>query len=135
MRKLFTILLCFICSSSFSGVNGLTWHSRANCINNESITWDATKKHWLHTDSYHYDGSWGCHQLHVPQDAYHHTRRSAAVCWKEGFSGNWKVVGNHYKKTRHKEKFLGSTTVTDCSIYDGWWECKTCEKLLCNKYN
>jgi hypothetical protein len=34
---------------------GLIWFSRANCANNESITWDwPGNNYWLFTNSYHY---------------------------------------------------------------------------------
>lgn len=32
----------------------LSWFSRANCVNNESITWHAFNPEWLWTNTYHY---------------------------------------------------------------------------------
>lgn len=36
---------------------GLVWFSRANCINNESISWDwPGNNRWLWTNGFHYKG-------------------------------------------------------------------------------
>lgn len=47
----FCLILCPLIS--FAGLNKLTAHSRANCINNES-SWDATESHMLLTVSEHW---------------------------------------------------------------------------------
>lgn len=39
---------------------GLVWFSRANCINNESISWDwPGRNHTLWTNSFHWNGAIG----------------------------------------------------------------------------
>jgi len=112
--------------SAIAGLYGLTHHSRANCGNNESISWDSLKSHELETVSYHvYSRS------NPPKDPHHmavasfsDTRRSAAVCWGEGVGENgWFVTGKHWMKDKIGKSYIAaSETVKDCSIYDGWWD-------------
>ena len=107
--------------NSYAGFNGFTMHSRANCVNNESISWDWTHDWWLLTRSYHYAGDTN-HLKHIVQTPGAWTWRSAAVHWEEGGSG-WVVYGEHFRHytegTYHLEKV---ELVYDCSIYDGWWD-------------
>lgn len=127
MKRITVFLLGITLSqSSLSGLLGLTHHSRANCINNESISWDATKSHEMETVSYH-----AYSKSNPPKDPRHmavapfnNTRRSAAVCWGEGFhEDGWYVSGTHWMKDKIGKSYIAaSETVKDCSIYDGWWD-------------
>jgi hypothetical protein len=119
---MFVLLLGMSCFAS-AGMNGYTNHSRANCTNNESISWDWTNYWWLMTRSDHY--SLYSDQLkHIVQTERELTWRSAAVHWGEGGQG-WKVHGFHWRHytdgTYHLE---AEEWITDCSIYNGWWDLK-----------
>lgn len=121
-----TALLLFS-SLNYAGLYGLTHHSRANCLNNETISWDLTQSHMLETISYH------AYNLgidipkeprHSTIDSFKETHRSAAVCWGEGKSGiGWIVTGRHWMKDGNGKNYIAaSESVDDCSIYDGWWD-------------
>lgn len=124
MKQIIIMLLLIVTSSAFAGFNGLTIHSRANCYNNESISWDWTHDWNFATVSAHtFKSQDGTSTLHVIRLPYEKTWRSAAVHWNEGTSGGWEVSGGHMLKDDDgKETILGTETVTDCSIYDGWWD-------------
>lgn len=125
-------LLCIIpailvtTSHAYAGIDGLTWHSRANCIGiNESITWHLGHSYALSTDSFHYSGKELKDQKpkHKLQTGWQTTWRSADVHWTEGHGG-WRVAGDHYimdEKTK-KPTMLGDTYAVDCNLYDGWWD-------------
>ncbi len=123
MKKLFVTLVSLgICSGSIAGLNGPTYHSRANCGNNESISWDALHSHIYCTLSDHYGAGGPFHELNTGWET---TRRSAAVHWGEALPGSgWIVSGSHWEKIKGKDKNVENETVTDCSIYDGWWDTK-----------
>ena len=107
--------------SAYAGFNGLTIHSRANCFNNESITWDMLHARQLRTITYHfYKG-----QLeHKHDTGWRNTWRSAAVCWSEAKPGSgWIVIGGHWQKSERGEvTMLGTESIKDCSLYNGWWK-------------
>lgn len=126
MKKFIAMLfLIFACGTASAGFNGLTHHSRANCVNNETISWDFTKAWSLSVSSRHY------HQPYKPGDFADHwgnppaakTKRLAAVCWGEGH-GDWIVDGWHYilKNDGTYELAQYDEKVKDCSIYNGWWD-------------
>lgn len=98
MKQRFALALSgmLITSVTFAGVWATTAHSRANCINNESITW------WL---GHAYD--WrvvSIHNENITKTAHHIdtgyavTWRQAAVHWNEAPLGfkNWSVSGHHF---------------------------------------
>lgn len=126
MFKCYLVLsLLILCSAnSFAGFRTLTWHSRANCGNNESITWWAQKSLNLLTYSKHIKYSEKGKKLseHWSNTGWEYTWRSARVCWGEG-TKNWEVKGQHYMKDESDVViWLGDTKVTDCDIYNGWWD-------------
>ena len=113
-------LLCSIiaCSSANAGLHGLTHHSRANCVNNETISWHAGHNYWFWIVSRHRNDNED-HQL--VQD-WTFTWRAAAVHWGEG-KGGWSVEGHHWMKDNYGRPVeVANENVTDCSIYDGWWD-------------
>lgn len=122
MKYIICLFASFIMlESAFAGFNGLTYHSRANCGNNESISWDWTHDWVFYTQSDHYNARNGSliHSVYMPLQM---TWRSAAVHWGEG-KGGWKVIGSHYRLyTDGSKRCEALETVTDCSIYDGWWD-------------
>lgn len=86
---------------------GLVWFSRANCVNNESISWDwPGRNHTLWTNSFHWNSRVG---WEAPS--------SAAVHYGEGVKGGYYVIGAHYRwDTRYGEIFLGYTPTTGCNL-------------------
>ncbi len=103
------------------GINKTTVHSRANCMNNESITWWLGHSfNWrvVSIHQHHKDGPY-----HVIDTGYNTTWRQAAVCWGEaGFKDKWIVTGFHYLKGWGNGRYFDKTDATDCNIYTGWWD-------------
>jgi hypothetical protein len=97
---------------------GLVWFSRANCVNNESISWDwPVRSYWLWTDSYHRKDVWEP----VLRTGWEYGFRSAAVHWGEGLSGGWYVVGDHYQWVSGRGTLhLGRTQADGCNPGDSW---------------
>lgn len=116
---LFFVLMS-MCHIAFAGFNNLTIHSRANCVNNESISWDATSYHMLLTVSDHlYHGKF----IHRMATGWENTWRSADVHWGEAAPGaGWHVQAGHYIQYGNSVRLIGYTSADDCSIYDGWWD-------------
>lgn len=122
--------------STNAGIKELTWHSRANCVNNESITWHLGHNYKLSTDSshtqYNKPNTISAHDIVSKHrecsakncDEYETTWRSAVVHWGEASpKDNWTVYGRHGMiKDNGKYVYLGDTYANDCSIYDGWWD-------------
>ncbi len=107
--------------TAFAGFNGVTHHSRANCANNESISWDWTVSHWFWVNSDHLNARTGT-IIHGISTGWQSTWRCAAVHWGEG-TGGWKVHGLHWMVSKNGDPILmAEEFVTDCSIYDGWWD-------------
>lgn len=79
----------------------LSHFSRANCINNESISWDPfLGGHWLWVNSYHaYGGYW----QHCENDLnnacisnyWEWGNHNGGIHWGEG-TGGWYVLGYHW---------------------------------------
>ena len=122
MKKLIILALLILFSGAANaGFNGLTHHSRANCVNNESISWDWTKNWYFWVVSQHIDARTG-DMIHELGTGWQLTWRSAAVHWGEG-RGGWWVHGYHYMRLANGQLVLmAEETVADCSIYDGWWD-------------
>lgn len=123
MKKMLAIFTLSLSSLAHAGFNGLTVHSRANCFNNESISWDATTYRILATESLHaYDNK----PIHWDGSGWENTWRSAAVCWNEAppSQHRWVVEGHHHLKACWNCSVgeLGTTRVADCSVYNGWWD-------------
>lgn len=121
MKKIIMlIVVLFLSETVYAGFKALTWHSRANCLTiNESITWEFNKKHTLRTISEHYNPTDNDrHQFDTYWDI---TWRSAAIHFGEGYGG-WIVNGHHQVYEDNKIKDLYTLNVSDCKIYDGWWD-------------
>jgi hypothetical protein len=97
---------------------GLVWFSRANCVNNESISWDwPLRSYWLWTDSYHHKDGWEP----VLRTGWEYGFRSAAVHWGEGLSGGWHVVGEHYQWVSGRGTIhLGRSQADNCNAGAAW---------------
>jgi hypothetical protein len=127
-RFIVLTVLTLLMNNANAGLYGLTHHSRANCGNNETISWDALTEHMLEVVSYHVKNINGYYYGgHTEVDAFRNTWRSAAVCWGEGKdapipSNFWIVQGYHWMKDgKGKNYIVTQEKITDCSIYDGWW--------------
>ena len=103
-----------------AGINATTVHSRANCINNESITWYLGHSFIWRVVSIHQQGAEG--PYHVMDTGYTNTWRQAAVHWGESTGGNYIVWGYHYLYNWGNGRYFASTEAEDCAIYDGWWD-------------
>ncbi len=119
--KIVSVLICLMLSNtSHAGFTAITWHSRANCINNESVTWDFTHSWDMRTESEH-NSQTDPHRLDT---GWEKTKRSAAICWGEGLTKpdeyGWGVAGFHHVMVNGFE-CIYTTSTKDCSIYDGWW--------------
>jgi hypothetical protein len=106
-------------SNANAGFHAFTTHSRANCVNNESISWEWNVYRELGTVSHHLKGG---QLIHVVNTGWQYTWRSAAVHWGESpMGGNWYVVGYHWQRQNGQEVMIDYTQTGDCSQYDGWW--------------
>ena len=107
----------------YASFNGLTVHSRSNCMSiNESIAWDFTKSWTLWTKSTHIR-SGDSSKTHVNWTGWETTKRNAIVHWTEAPPGvYWQVYGEHWMLSNGRTIVLGTELVSDCSIYNGWWD-------------
>lgn len=119
VRKLKRVVLSTLLGSSLlyavPSHAGLVWFSRANCVNNESITWDwPGTNYWLWTSSYHRkNGVWDS----GASTGWVYSFRAAAVHWGEGTSGGYYVVGDHWRWiSYYGTQTLGRTYATDCNL-------------------
>ena len=116
-----TVVGALLCSSLLFYIApsqaGLIWFSRANCVNNESISWDwPGNNHTLYTRSFHTNLS--TNQRHDLNTGWNTYFRSGAVHWGEGFGqGNWLVNGNHWRRLPGVgQQLLGQTRATGCNL-------------------
>lgn len=97
---------------------GMVWFSRANCFNNESITWDwPGNNHMLWTNSFHYNGRAGRWEAPI-RTGWQWTYRSAAIHAWEGLKGGYYVIGHHFNYSYPQGEYLmGYTPTTNCQIH------------------
>ena len=122
MKCLGKMTACALMVASLSanaGLWGTTAHSRANCVNNESITWYAGHSfNWRVVSFHNINGGY-----HYIDTGMGYTWRQAAVHWNESYpGGKYFVSGFHYYEDRGRQVLDVNTTASDCSIYDGWWD-------------
>ncbi len=114
----------FVSTISHAGFYSTTIHSRANCINNESITW--FKDHYFnwHVISFHnYDVNHPSKGYHAVDTGKVYTWRAAAVCWGEAApGGSYFVKGFHYYIDRGHEILDNTTEASGCGLDKGWWD-------------
>lgn len=117
-----------ITAISHAAFNGISDHSRANCVNNESITWDFTQPHRLAVVSFHtadYMNKMGQYERHRLDTLWNDTKRAAAVHWGEGKTpyGYYLVQGWHWEFLGGNEILRATTSVDNCGpLYNGWWD-------------
>ena len=119
LYKFFCIGMILIALPVDAGLYDITYNSRANCGNNESITWFRQGSRQWRTISVHQHNTKGSH---VVDTGWEKTWRSAAVHWGEAVAGSgWTVCGYHHWWFNNRDNMMAITCVDDCSIYDGWW--------------
>lgn len=118
LKVIFFILASLITSSASAGFFSLTFFSRANCANNESITWDATATWQLLVYSNQFNVETGENKFFMVEQA--NANRAAAVCWGCGLGGGWVVEGSHFISTPSSagsSREVGEKLQDDCTGY------------------
>lgn len=113
---------------SFAGAFNLTHASRANCGNNESISWDLRTPHDLAASSVHYHvqgnfNGWSNRPRHtVATGAMYNVHRAAAVHWGESapYSNQWYVQGHHWNRINRNLVVYRPSAAKDCNLSAGW---------------
>ncbi len=102
-----------------AGLDWTTVHSRANCLNNESITWWYLHPYnWRVVSIHHHIAT---NVQHAIDTGYATTWRQHAIHWGEPMaSGKWEVWGYHYLKGYHDSFPFDTTYADSCNIIDGW---------------
>ena len=119
--KLKKALLCALIGGSVlasaPSQAGITFFSRANCANNESISWDwPGNNYWLWTYGYHYRYSNGGWEPTLAT-GWEYTYRSAAIHWWEGLYGDAYVVGDHYMWiSGYGTLYMGRSQTNNCNL-------------------
>lgn len=118
LAKLAGCALLSVAVTAQAGLDRTTVHSRANCLNNESITWWYLHPYDWRVVSYHTDqGS----QSHTMDTGFNYTWRAHAIHWGEGNpAGSWRVYGYHYLSDYHRKIPFDTTYAEICNIIDGW---------------
>lgn len=126
------VLFILFSSNLYAGVNGLTHASRANCVNNESISWDGRGlafpqyRNDLAVTSQHYPlATYGSifspHHL-VATGPQFGKWRVAAIHWGEGVHGfpEHVVQGHHWWQINPRRTIYTRTWATDCNLGQGF---------------
>ena len=95
MKRLLIVFLMLGTGFLQAGVFNLSSFSRANCINNESISWDATSGEWAMKTVSIQSNVNGAFKI-IEMSIEYGIHRSAAICLGCGLSGGWFVDGEHY---------------------------------------
>lgn len=134
--KIILSTLLLINIPTYAGLNGLTHHSRANCLTlNESVSWELGHRWKIKVDSIHFPpGKKSSHTYTIPEDKYLwiNSWRIAPFHIGEAIS-DWIVVGYHEIWAKGYTWKLEETSAIDCSIYDGWWNKDHPERSSKNK--
>jgi hypothetical protein len=110
-----------LCASlgAHAGVHQTTVHSRANCLNNESITWWLNHPYNWRVVSYHISAF---NEYHSMDTGFQHTWRAHAIHWGEGDITNlWTVYGDHFQYEYSKTVPFDQTEANFCDIIHGWY--------------
>lgn len=121
MKKIKVVLSSILLASSITSQAGLfktTVHSRANCLNNESITWWLGHPYKWKVVSIHKHNPTG--GIHLVDTGFIYNDRVAAVHWGEGVHGGFTVWGYHYLAGFHDSVPFDTTMTEGCDIIDGW---------------
>ena len=109
------LVIPIVCNAGFFST---TVHSRANCINNESITWYRNHPHNWRVVSIHNFLQNG--NSHLVDTGYYYKDRQAAIHWGEGLYAGFQVWGYHYLRGFHDTIPFADTYAIHCNFIDGW---------------
>lgn len=118
MKYIIGITLLVVAMTSYAGLYKTTVHSRANCLNNESITWWNGHPYKWRVVSIHKHTP--TNQMHSIDTGYQYSDRVAAIHWGEGVHGGFVVWGYHYLESYHKSVPFDTTHAETCNIIEGW---------------
>jgi hypothetical protein len=105
-------------SLAHAGLDRTTVHSRANCLNNESITWYYAHPYNWRVVSIH---EWPGQTTHHEDTGFVFDSRVAVVHWGEGNERyRWNVSGYHYLYEYHRTIPFDSTFANNCNYIEGW---------------
>jgi hypothetical protein len=119
--KIAGIALLSCATIANAGLTRTTVHSRANCLNNESITWWYGHPYDWRVVSIHKAPPFLGGVMHHEDTGFIYNDRVAVVHWCEGMVKTpWEVWGYHYFLGYSKNVPFESTHATDCQIIEGW---------------
>jgi len=132
--SLFTLFLFIVCfSNAHAAFNGLSHHSRANCVNNESISWDGRAvfrtayKFNAGVISQHFprepDGTILWHNWHVVETGAQFDKWRVAAIHKAVLSvPGHAVIGHHWLQSDFLQVRARKTTTVavDCNAAQGF---------------
>jgi hypothetical protein len=101
-----------------AGMFSRTVHSRANCANNESITWWKGHINIWRVVSVHFKAL--KKERHAIDTFWQKDSRVAAIHWGEGVATGYEVWGYHYQKDYSETQPFATTHTTTCSVIEGW---------------
>ncbi len=133
MKKCLLFFALFYSTVSIAGWTRLTHHSRANCANNESISWhfgesytslyvksvhrDVTAQGFVHVKCGTSDDKGRCKYRE-------NASREAAICWGEAPFPEfeiWDVEGLHsWSQEKTGDSGIIKTKANDCNTGEGW---------------
>ncbi len=118
-EQIISIVILIISMSCNAGLDWTTVHSRANCLNNESITWWYLHPYnWRVVSIHHHKQNGEQHHIDL---GFNYTWRAHAIHWGESIgSGVWEVFGYHYLLEYSEYIPFDSTYANNCNIIDGW---------------
>lgn len=128
IKKIISGALLSVVVTSYAGFGVTTAASRANCINNESVTWNSKQSFNWRTISIHkhVNGKTDPYFNHLVDTGWAVTWRSAAVHWSEApdiGKYNWNTWGYHFFAGYANGKWpFVENYARDCRLYDGWWD-------------
>lgn len=121
MRCIGTLLgVGLLCGATMThaGIFQTTVHSRANCLNNESITWWLNHPYLWRVVSVH-KSPWN--SMHDDSAGFDYNDRVAVVHWGEGMIAEpWEVWGYHYLYDFSRNIPFDTTYAIDCQFIEGW---------------
>ena len=117
-RAITGLCIFFAASVCDAGLYKTTVHSRANCMNNESITWWLNHPYKWRVVSIHKHTA--TNQVHMIDTGFQYKNRVAAIHWGEGVHAGFVVWGYHYLEDYHKRIPFDTTHAEGCNIIEGW---------------
>ena len=121
MKNPFKYSIIAICMALANPTNAeVTYFSRANCVNNESLTWDPMQTYYpvLIAKSSHKWTGGGAHSISDSRTWYNSAK---AIHWGEGVStpggDYWVVTGIHAWQDRLMRFNTATSSATFCNLW------------------